>query len=128
MYASDHDERYPVANQWVDVLTHYTKNQDIFRSSYATPKNLKDYGFAFRSEFSLKPLKDFLEPECQVTLFDSTILSRNATSGLESLPKPGRYSRDSEPGNLYGYVDSHVRFIKDVDLYTPGADGKPRIK
>lgn len=106
----------------------YVKNENIFRSSHATPKNLKDYGFAFRTEFSLKPLKDFPEPARQVTLFDSTILSRNATSGLETLPKPGRYAGNSEPGNLYGYVDSHVRFIKDVDLYTPGPDGKPRIR
>lgn len=128
MYASDYDERFPVSSRWVDSLMSYTKNEDIFRSSTATPKNPLDYGFAFRKEFSLKPIKDFAEPEHQVALFDSTILSRNATSGLESLPKPGRYSRDSEPGNLFGYVDSHVRFIKDVDLHTPGPDGKPRIK
>lgn len=128
MYASDHDDRYPVANQWMDSLHPYAKTQNIFRSSYATPKNPFDYGFAFRKEFSLKPLKDFPEPETQVTLFDSTILSRNATSGLETLPKPGRYKGDSEPGNLFGYVDSHVKFIKDKDLATPGADGKPRIK
>lgn len=128
MYASDFDERYPIANRWIDAAMPYTKNPDIFRTSFATPENPKDYGFAFRSEYSLKPLKDFPEPEGQVTLFDSRILSRNATSGLETLPKPGRYKSDSEPGNLFGYVDSHVRFIKDVDLYTPGADGKPRIK
>lgn len=128
MYASDYDERYPVANRWMDSLMPYAKLDDIFRSSYATPNNPNDFGFAFRTEFGLKPLIDFAEPERQVTLFDSTILSRNATSGLETLPKPGRYKSDSVSGNLFGYVDSHVRFIKDADLYTPGADGKPRIK
>lgn len=89
IYAGDNDERYPAADRWMDSLKEYVKNDNIFRSSFATPNDQTDYGFAFRREYSLKRVTDFDDPKRYVTLFDSTILSRNANSGLETLPKPG---------------------------------------
>lgn len=128
IYAADFEERLPIANQWVDLLIPYTKNYDLFRSPEVIRHDPTRYGIAFRSAYSTKPLKDFDEPDRQVMLFDSTILSRNANSGLESLPNPGRQKSRPGEGNVFGFVDTHVKIFPDQVFRESTADGKPLIK
>ena len=128
IYAADYDDRLPIADQWVDLLMPYTKNENLFRSPEVIKQDPTGYGIAFRKEFSAKPPKYFDDPARQVLMFDSTILSRNANSGLETLPNPGRHKSRPEPGNVFGFVDTHVKIIADRTLREPTADGKPLIK
>jgi len=128
IYTQDNDERLPPAAKWMDVIKPYVKDEEILKSTLATPDITTDYGFAFREEFSLKPLEDFSDPELQAMLFDSTILSRNAHSGLETMPKPGRYGEDKDTGNLVAFIDSSAKFIRDDAIGKPSPNGKPLIK
>ncbi len=128
MYAADHNDHLPVASRWMDQLKPYIKSDDILRSDLATPEDQSDYGFAFRAEFSQKKVASFEVPAQQVVIFDSTLLTRNAHSGLESLPKPGRYDGGKEKGNIFGFIDGHAKFVADSKLKDLAPNGKPVVK
>lgn len=128
VYAVDNNEHLPPADKWMDVLKPYVKDEEKLKSPLATPDITTDFEFAFREEFSLKPLKDFAEPDLQVMLFDSTILTRNAHSGLETMPKPGRYGKGKDAGNLVAFIDGHVKFVRDDAVSKTSPNGKPIIK
>lgn len=128
IYAAENDDLLPVASRWMDQLKPYIKSDDILRSNLATPEDQSDYGFAFRAEFSQKKVSSFEAPAQQVVIFDSTLLTRNAHSDLESLPKPGRYDGGKEKGNIFGFIDGHAKFVPDSTLKDLAPNGKPVVQ
>lgn len=113
LYTADNNDRLPIADRWMDAVQPYAKQESIFKSLEATPEDPNDYGFAFRKEFEKKKVADFADAATRVMVFDSTILSRNANSGLETLPIPGRYGTSSKRGNMFGFMDGHAKFYTD---------------
>lgn len=128
MYASDNNGRMPIADRWMDSVETYTRQDKIFRSPEATPQDPSDYGFAFRKEFGQKKKMDFTDHASRIMVFDSTILSRNANSGLETVPIPGRYGTSSTRGNLFGFMDGHAKFYTDENYLRQSAVGSKEIQ
>lgn len=128
IYAADYDDRLPIAEKWVDLTSDYTEDPSVYRSPEATPNDPNDYGFAFRKEFSKLNLAKAEAPAAQVMIFDSTLLQKNASSGLETLPSPGRYGVGDSRGNMMGFLDTHAKFVRDAARNDLGPDGKPAIR
>lgn len=128
MYSTDFDDRLPTAYQWMDLVEPFSRHPAVFRSPLATPDDKSDYGFAFRKELSQKNIKDFPDPVARAMIFDSTLLSRNATSGLETLPNPGRYREGKNQGNMIGLLSGYSEFTPDQELKELEFDGKQRIR
>lgn len=128
MYSSDWDDRLPPGMSWVDATFPYAKNDQIYRSPAATKVDKAAYGFAFRKELGLKKIASYRDADRWITIFDSTILSRNATSSLGSMPVPGRYGSGTNTSNGVAFLDGHARSLLDSDRFRNGPDGKPLVR
>lgn len=128
IYASDNNDRMPIADRWMDAVESYARQERIFRSPEATPEDPTDYGFAFRKEFGQKKMIDYPDAATRAMVFDSTILSRNATSGLETVPNPGRYGTSSTRGNMIGFMDGHAKFYTDEAYLKQRALGSKELR
>jgi hypothetical protein len=104
LYASDYDDTLPEADSWVDVFEPYLREFDGFQC----PAELLPYGYAFNKEVSRVTVTELEAPDMVPLVFDSTIGSRNAVSGLETLPDPPRHRRDR---NFAAYVDGSAAVI-----------------
>ncbi|HSI72545.1 MAG TPA: hypothetical protein VK934_05170 [Fimbriimonas sp.] len=114
LYLQDHDDFAPVANTWIDVLTPYVENVEVFNSPA-----LSQYGYALNAEVAGSTA---IDPSLVVGLFDSTIVERNATASVSTMPQPPRY----DEGNTIAFLDGHVEH--EVPILFTGLDGsKERI-
>ncbi len=104
IYANDYDDVAPLANQWMDELTPYTKSDIYFRSPAISLKNPTEYGYAMNSGFAGQQTQNISNPATFVSFFDSTILTRNATGPTTTAPVPPRYGTT----NTIAYADGHV--------------------
>jgi len=114
MYANDHDDRLPLANAWMDELRPYIRSERIFHSPLAGrggPGLESEYGIAFMKSLSGAKLTRIPNPAGRVVLFDSTLMGRNASSGLETLPKPPRFGNAETGGNVFAFADGHVKLL-----------------
>ncbi len=98
----------------------YTKNVEIYKSPMVVKDNPSAYGYAFRKELDLKDSKKVKDPARKAMVFDSTLLNKNATSNLETLPRPGRYNGS----NTIGFLDGHVKSFKDTLLNQKDSTGR----
>jgi hypothetical protein len=113
---------------WDDLLQPYTKPEDILISPVAREKDPTAYGFAFRKGLSLKNTAKMQDHDIWVMVFDSTDVSRNANSDLETLPDPGRYGNGDRATNTIGFLDTHVKAMTPAQMKAGGADGRPIAK
>ena len=111
MYADDYDDRFQVADKWMDVPEKYLKNRDEFQD--VDLDDPKAYGFAFRDEASSVKQDSFERPSSFILIFQSDINARSAHSGLGSMPFSGR--KDGK--NKVAFVDMHVRALKAQSEY-----------
>lgn len=113
MYAGDYDERFPLVDTWMDATDQYTRGEPVLIDPALFEANKPRvpgiYGFAF-----YKPLcaldAYYIENQDEVPLvFQSTLLHRNATGGLDTLPNPPRVQPRSEvQKNYVAFLDTHV--------------------
>jgi hypothetical protein len=124
LYCGDFDERLPpVQSGWMDAAQPYFKNPDIFECP-AVRVFGKKHGFGYAANVHIlgKKTSDVANREAMPLTFDSTILTENAESGLETLPFPGRHGRSHVSDfNLIAYLDGHVNPLKD-DAPKPNDD------
>ncbi|MCC7231173.1 MAG: type II secretion system protein [Fimbriimonadaceae bacterium] len=128
MYSADWNDRLPPGVSWVDATFPYAKNDLIYRSPAASKVDKAAYGFAFRKELGLKKIAGYRDPDRWAMIFDSTILIRNATSGLETMPQPGRYGSGASASNGVAFLDGHARSLLDEDRSNNGPDGNPLVR
>ena len=119
-YASDHDGTLPASSNWMEATMPYSgmtwetppASKEIGLKNEARYHDVaffhtERYGYAYRSKASNRKLSAFNTPAQFELVFDSTHLERNASTGLESLPFPGRHQgRDNT-----SYLDGHVKSI-----------------
>ena len=110
MYNQDYDEKMPPARRWMDVTSAYDKEEAIFHCPSVSRQGTGAYGYAFDLSLNYKTLEKIPDPKLERMLFDSTILTRNASDNGASLPSPGRHRK----GNNIAYADGHVRASKSV--------------
>lgn len=101
LYASDYDERLPIAKVWQDSIVEYIKNKDIFKCPVA--KSPESY--AFNSAVSGRDSTKIESPDKAVMEFEADAFAHNAHGGPEWFA-----TRHIEKGNL-AYVDSHARSL-----------------
>jgi len=104
LYSSDYDDRYPLANTWMDSLTPYRVEEGSFHSPLAAAANAANYGYAFNLDMIGQSFSSLENPATMTMLFDSTVLTRNATASTSTLPNPPRYSGR----NTIAHADSSV--------------------
>jgi len=107
IYATENDERYPLAQDWQDRVGARVKDPSLFQSPALSKPSPCDV--AFRARLSGRP-KMAEETETTVLLFDSTRQVRNASGNLDSLPKPGRWRKGCVDQNLVAFADGSARF------------------
>ena len=106
MYAQDHDEVFPRADNWCDAISPYMKNDEIFKCP-SDPEH--DYGYAFNRNLSGKRLGEIRRPAETVLIFDSTAGKKNAADTGQSWPAGGRHNG----GNNCAWADGHVKWLKE---------------
>jgi prepilin-type N-terminal cleavage/methylation domain-containing protein len=113
MYIDDNNDRFPEASTWIDRLKPYSKNEGIFQDR----EGVKDgsYGYAFRKTASSIDLAEIRSPAEFIIVFDSTLMGRNATSELWSLPHPGRH----KGADIVCFADGHAKRLSLGDESKP---------
>lgn len=112
MYSADFDDRLPPAASWMDGAGTYMKTETIFHcTAVRTPEG---FGFAYNEALSGKKFAGMKNTAKIPFVFDSTLLGRNAASGMETLPTPGRHYRRG-PSNTMAFCDGHTLSLRDVD-------------
>lgn len=104
IYASDNDGKLPLAGNWVDATLPYVRTLSTYRSPVVERRVPTDFGYAYNSALSGADLSTS-DRGTTVSIFDSTILTRNASSDLSTLPRPPRYGS----ANTIVYLDGHVQ-------------------
>ncbi len=105
MYASDYDDRMPMADQWADLTSKFRRSEGVLHDP-ALGKN--EYGYAFRNRASSMAISSVKKPMSFILMFDSTVRGRNAQSELWSLPYPGRHSGSNNGVFLDGHAKSKI--------------------
>jgi prepilin-type processing-associated H-X9-DG protein len=105
MYSQDNDDQLPLPNVWMDAVALYARSETNFRSPSVQLSNPQAYGYALNELVTGRSLVDFETPHQTVSAFDSTVLSRNATVPISTIPNPPRYG----DANTIGYLDGHVK-------------------
>jgi prepilin-type processing-associated H-X9-DG protein len=107
LYASDYDERLPLAARWLDDAYPYVKNGRL-----ACPMSpTKQYGYAMHESLSEAALKEIEEPAGRMMLFESIALIPNAAGDEALLPNPGRHAGS----NTIVYADGHAKGVKSPE-------------
>jgi prepilin-type processing-associated H-X9-DG protein len=100
MYAADNDERLP-PSAWMDVGKPYVKNDDVHRCPLRPTKD--GYGYAMHQAMLGQKIGEESDAAA-ILLFDSTLMNRNAVSGIGTLPSPPRH----DGMNCIAYADGHA--------------------
>lgn len=108
MYAGDHDDRLPLADNWMDSTIAYVGTKRDFHAP-ALPR--LQYGIALRKSLAGKPLTTIKDINLTALVFDSTLHEWNASGQLSTLPKPPRYGNGTAGGNVVGFANGTARIV-----------------
>ncbi|MCC7228941.1 MAG: hypothetical protein IT203_01005 [Fimbriimonadaceae bacterium] len=113
MYASDNDERFPIAGKWADLIYPYTKTQEILKCPDAkTPQS-----YAMNEALSSNSMERLSSPNQTVLLFEADAYLSNASGGREWFVR-----RHHDTGSV-AFTDGHA---KRVNAYiTPSLNWRP---
>ena len=107
LYATDYDEHLPSAENWMDALELYTKNEWAFRDPDIKDRKDDEYGYAFFKPLSCVDTRTVLDPDQVPLVFQSVLMLRNARSDLSTLPAIPRNGK----ANCVAFLDGHVRSL-----------------
>lgn len=111
-YTAGSDGMYPPGGKWMDLADQHASPQYVHCPSVHIAG---EYGYAFNSSRAGKAHLVGLEPARTALVFDSTLMQKNAVSGLATLPKPGRHGGNEKHGNFIAFEDGHVAFVPDAE-------------
>jgi hypothetical protein len=104
IYASDYDDRVPLAARWMDDLVPYTKNEAIFRCP-----ELKVAGFGYgMSKYASGAKVSSDDAALKPLYFETQDLSRNFSTYLPLFPIPSRHKGVA----MVSYLDTHAKGIR----------------
>ncbi len=115
MYAQDHDETFPDADEWMDQIMPYIKNEAILKCPAASDL---EYGYAMNAALSGMAMEDVTSLASTVMFFDSDIGTRNAAGGPDAACDPPRHNG----GNNFAYTDGHAKWGREVPSFALKAD------
>lgn len=115
LYAQDYDEKYPLAKPWIDVVMPYVQSEQLFDCPSTSPG--QRYGYAYNAKLSNKLQEQVSNTSQTVSLYETTILKRNAYGMGEN-----RAYRHLEGAN-YAFADGHVKWFASTQ--SPSFNLKP---
>jgi prepilin-type processing-associated H-X9-DG protein len=107
LYAKDHNEVLPDADQWIDQIRPYVKTESVFRDPAAPDQK---WSYAFNSNLSGVTISEIENPATTVLLFESDADKKNASGEGDTVPTPGRHSK----GTDYAFADGHPKWLDDT--------------
>ncbi len=112
MFAADHDNQLPSADQWTDELVPYLKNEAIFKCPAAPDL---ECAYALNRAFAGKDHGTIVRPAEEVIFFESNLGKRNATGTLKEVADPPRH----QGGNNYAFADGHCKWSQELPGTVP---------
>lgn len=121
MYASDYDDRLPVAGEWMAGVQPYSPSIELFTNpDDPRCRGVKDerhpergnYGMAFMSVLSRVNLNTLQNADSRIMLFESHLLAWNAFGDLESV----RFSQSEPPFTKVARADSSAKVYRLEDF------------
>jgi type II secretory pathway pseudopilin PulG len=110
LYTNEYDDHLPPAIKWMDATVPSLVEGSI--KTFRSPALKEDeFGLAFYKPLSGMLIYKVRDVDKQPMFFDSDLTQRNATSGLETMPKAGRWQRNGKASNIVGFLDGSVRFV-----------------
>ena len=110
IYTTDNDDRFPLRTDWQDRAADRVKDKTKFQSpDLGTPS---ECDIAFRARLSGRDRQGEAEDQMAI-LFDSTVQVRNASGELNTLPRPGRWRKQSTSQNLVAFGNGSAKFVTD---------------
>lgn len=107
MYAQDHDETFPDAEQWMEQLIPYIgENDAIFHCPAAEGMQ---YGYAMNDEVSGISLGEVSMPSQTVIFFETNTDERNAHGGVGDIANPSHHEDDL---NNFAFCDGHCMVMR----------------
>ncbi|MEZ0327627.1 MAG: type II secretion system protein [Fimbriimonas sp.] len=104
MYASDADDRLPLAKDWMDGLDPYVKNPNVSQCYAVKPGG---HGYAM-NRFLAGVSEETLEKPTEMHLvYDASSLGKSITEYLPSFPLPARHGGN----NNVAFADTHARAV-----------------
>jgi hypothetical protein len=120
MYSMDYDERMPPANQWMDLAAPYIKRDEVFHCPVLVKENPTGFGYAFETRLSALPMERVESANMTPMIFDSTLLSGNATDSGSSLAiSPVRHRNATGPCAYVSFADGHTTFVTAYPPFPP---------
>jgi prepilin-type processing-associated H-X9-DG protein len=112
-YAQDNDDRFPPADHWIETLKPYSpQTEEADRAYHCTavpgPGGPDIYGYAYNRNVAGKPAAKIADPRAKMLVYDSSVLTRNASDPGTSRPEAGRHSK----GNNVAFADGHVYWVR----------------
>jgi len=111
LYSIDNNDLAPPADRWLDGVKKYASGNDPTFCPSARAQSKEATGYAFNIDLGGKNTNKVEHKETTALIFDTTVQGRNAASGLETLPSPGRHRRGDKQGNNVAYVDASAKFV-----------------
>ena len=104
LYAADHDDRLPLAENWADALMPYVRDEATFLTTWPRTSPTR---FAFFEELSGVKVFQFENPSSIPLVFESSSNERNAHGGLDMIRWRG------DVGCAVGFIDTSARFMPE---------------
>jgi len=111
MYSIDNNDFAPLSETWLNSVEPYMKGRARDYCPTARNEDKQGFGYAFNKDLVGKKINKIDEAEKMPLVFDSTLMAKNAVSGLETLPSPGRHRRQEGRGNNVAYLDASAKFV-----------------
>jgi prepilin-type processing-associated H-X9-DG protein len=113
MYASDYDERMPLADKWCDGIYPYIRNEEVLRC----PADDEQWSYAMNYKASRQSLGLVERPAETIILFETEPSRKNAYDE-EGMPGTTIANPERHGGqNVFAYVDGHAKAIPNSALY-----------
>lgn len=106
MFVADYD-RFPKADQWVEALRDYVKNEGV----YKCPEDKSDARCSYGMNWGLsrKPASTVEDTGRKVVIYETARPGANPMGGKTDVVSPPRHLG----GNNYGFVDGHVKWCRE---------------
>jgi prepilin-type processing-associated H-X9-DG protein len=103
-FYTDEWDALPPADRWMTAIQDKVPKDQYLHCPEVLQADSSKFGYAMNPELAGKPLRDIEDRKATPLFYDSTELGKNAHSGPDSIPQPGRHSGRS---NIL-YADGHV--------------------
>jgi hypothetical protein len=117
MYASDNNDRFPLAREWMDRGISYSRSEESYKCPIVAASNPSGFGFGMNAQLGNLSMIGLSDPHELVLLFESGRVDRNFSGGMGDVVRPGRHGAGSK-GSNFGFADGGCRYI--VDGSSPG--------